>query len=226
MSFRDCSWGHLGFPGGSAGEASACSAGDLGLIPALGSPAGEGRVFWLRGPHGLSRLMGRGGPRQSGSGGAGLRARTQLAGLQSAESWATPGVSGGVGREGGRRGPSGSVEPSRRVAFGVQVDLGGLGLGLSRSPMGAGASVWGQSLAAGRGTGQPRALRDAAPRCAHLALGWAGPQVPGPGRRGSLNFGHFLGFPWGRRGSLLSLVWEPSASTIVSFSACDAVIPT
>ena len=200
MSFRDCSWGHLGFPGGSAGEASACSAGDLGLIPALGSPPGEGRVFWLRGPHGLSRLMGRGGPRQSGSGGAGLRARTQLAGLQSAESW--------------------------RVAFGVQVDLGGLGLGLSRSPMGSGASVWGQSLAAGRGTGQPRALRGAAPRSPHLALGWAGPQVPGPGRRGSLDFGHFLGFPWGRRGSLLSLVWEPSASAIVSFSACDAVIPT
>jgi len=32
----------MGFPGGSDGKESACNAGDLGLIPALGrSPAGE-----------------------------------------------------------------------------------------------------------------------------------------------------------------------------------------
>ena len=32
---------HEGFPGGSEGKASACNAGDLGLIPGLGIP-GEG----------------------------------------------------------------------------------------------------------------------------------------------------------------------------------------
>ena len=32
----------LGFPFGSAGKESACSAGDLGLIPGLGRSAGEG----------------------------------------------------------------------------------------------------------------------------------------------------------------------------------------
>ena len=31
-----------GFPGGSAGKESACSAGDLGLIPELGRPFGGG----------------------------------------------------------------------------------------------------------------------------------------------------------------------------------------
>ena len=31
-----------GFPGGSDGKESACSAGDLGSIPALGIPPGEG----------------------------------------------------------------------------------------------------------------------------------------------------------------------------------------
>ena len=31
-----------GFPGGSDGKASACNAGDLGSIPALGSSPGEG----------------------------------------------------------------------------------------------------------------------------------------------------------------------------------------
>ena len=32
---------HMGFPGGSDGKESTCSAGDLGLIPSLGkSPAG------------------------------------------------------------------------------------------------------------------------------------------------------------------------------------------
>ena len=32
----------LGFPGGSAGKESTCSAGDLGLIPGLGRSPGEG----------------------------------------------------------------------------------------------------------------------------------------------------------------------------------------
>ena len=32
----------LGFPGGSEGKASACNAGDLGLIPGLGRSSGEG----------------------------------------------------------------------------------------------------------------------------------------------------------------------------------------
>ena len=32
----------MGFPGGSEGKASACSAGDLGLIPGLGRSPGEG----------------------------------------------------------------------------------------------------------------------------------------------------------------------------------------
>ena len=32
----------LGFPGGSEGKASACSAGDLGLIPRSGRSSGEG----------------------------------------------------------------------------------------------------------------------------------------------------------------------------------------
>ena len=31
-----------GFPGGSEGKASACNAGDLGLIPGLGRSPGEG----------------------------------------------------------------------------------------------------------------------------------------------------------------------------------------
>ena len=34
--------GSLGFPGGSDGKESACSAGDLGLIPELGRSSGEG----------------------------------------------------------------------------------------------------------------------------------------------------------------------------------------
>ena len=33
----------LGLPGGSAGKESACSAGDLGLIPGLGRSPGEGK---------------------------------------------------------------------------------------------------------------------------------------------------------------------------------------
>ena len=47
-----------GFPGGSASKESACSAGDLGLIPGLGRAPGEGKsyplsrpVFWPGEPH-------------------------------------------------------------------------------------------------------------------------------------------------------------------------------
>ena len=32
----------MGFPGSSDGKESACSAGDLGLIPGLGTSTGEG----------------------------------------------------------------------------------------------------------------------------------------------------------------------------------------
>ena len=38
----------LGFPGGSAGKESACSAGDLGLIPGLGRAPGEGKGYPLQ----------------------------------------------------------------------------------------------------------------------------------------------------------------------------------
>ena len=34
-----------GFLGGSAGKESACSAGDLGLIPGLGRSPGEGKIY-------------------------------------------------------------------------------------------------------------------------------------------------------------------------------------
>ena len=34
----------MGFPGGSDGKESACNAGDLGLIPMLGSSPGEGKA--------------------------------------------------------------------------------------------------------------------------------------------------------------------------------------
>ena len=46
----------LGFPGGSAGKESACNAGDLGLIPGLGTSPGEENgypVFWPGEFHGL-----------------------------------------------------------------------------------------------------------------------------------------------------------------------------
>ena len=36
------SWFHLGFPGGSDGKESACSAGDLGSTPGLGRSPGGG----------------------------------------------------------------------------------------------------------------------------------------------------------------------------------------
>ena len=37
----------LGFPGGSGGKESACSVGDLGLIPGLGRSPGEGKGYPL-----------------------------------------------------------------------------------------------------------------------------------------------------------------------------------
>ena len=47
----------LGFPGGSAGKASACNAGDLGLIPGLGRSHGEGNGYLLQ-YSGLENSMG------------------------------------------------------------------------------------------------------------------------------------------------------------------------
>ena len=38
----------LGFPRGSDGKESACSAGDLGLIPGLGRSPGEGNIYPLQ----------------------------------------------------------------------------------------------------------------------------------------------------------------------------------
>ena len=38
----------MGFPGGSAGEESACSAGDLGLIPGSERPPGEENGYPLQ----------------------------------------------------------------------------------------------------------------------------------------------------------------------------------
>ena len=38
----------LGFPGGSAGKESACTAGNLGLIPGLGRSPGEGIDYPLK----------------------------------------------------------------------------------------------------------------------------------------------------------------------------------
>ena len=35
----------LGFPGGSAGKESVCNEGDLGSIPGLGRPPGEGKGY-------------------------------------------------------------------------------------------------------------------------------------------------------------------------------------
>ena len=48
-----------GFPGGSDGKASACSAGDLGSIPRLGRPPGEGNGHPLQ-YSGLENSMDRG----------------------------------------------------------------------------------------------------------------------------------------------------------------------
>ena len=38
----------MGFPGSSAGKESACHVGDLGLIPGLGRPPGEGKGYALQ----------------------------------------------------------------------------------------------------------------------------------------------------------------------------------
>ena len=46
----------LVFPGGSAGEESACNAGDLGSIPELGRSPGEGKGYPLQYP-GLEHSM-------------------------------------------------------------------------------------------------------------------------------------------------------------------------
>ena len=50
----------VGFPGGSGGKESACSAGDLGSIPGFGRSPGEGnshptQVFWPGGFHGVAK---------------------------------------------------------------------------------------------------------------------------------------------------------------------------
>ena len=52
-----------GFPGGSDDKESACSAGDLGLIPGLGRSPGEGygnplQYSLLENPHGQGSLAG------------------------------------------------------------------------------------------------------------------------------------------------------------------------
>ena len=62
----------LGVPYGSAGNESACNAGDLGLIPELGRPCGEGngnplqyfclensmdRGTWQAAVHGVSKIQ-------------------------------------------------------------------------------------------------------------------------------------------------------------------------
>ena len=49
----------MGFPGGSDGKESACSAGDLGLIPGLGRSPGEGNGYPLQ-YSGLQNSMDRG----------------------------------------------------------------------------------------------------------------------------------------------------------------------
>ena len=38
----------MGFPGSSAGKELACNAGDLGSIPGLGRPPGEGNGYLLQ----------------------------------------------------------------------------------------------------------------------------------------------------------------------------------
>ena len=46
--YKDFSKKVLGFPGGSDGEESACSAGDLGLITGSGRSPGEGNGYPLQ----------------------------------------------------------------------------------------------------------------------------------------------------------------------------------
>ena len=48
---------YQGFPGSSVGKESACSAGDLGLIPELGRSPGEGNGYPLQ-YSGLENFMG------------------------------------------------------------------------------------------------------------------------------------------------------------------------
>ena len=50
---------HEGFPCGPAGIESTCHAGDLGSIPGLGRPPGEGKVYLLE-HYGLQNSMDRG----------------------------------------------------------------------------------------------------------------------------------------------------------------------
>ena len=45
ISFSDPFTSYQGFPGGSAGKESACSVGDLDLIPGLGRAPGEGNSY-------------------------------------------------------------------------------------------------------------------------------------------------------------------------------------
>ena len=45
ISFDDTLTSYQGFPGSSAGKESACSVGDLGLIPGLGRSPGEGNSY-------------------------------------------------------------------------------------------------------------------------------------------------------------------------------------
>ena len=51
----------MGFPGGSAGKQSACSAGDLCSIPGLGRSTGEGKGYPLQ-YSGLENSMDSWGP--------------------------------------------------------------------------------------------------------------------------------------------------------------------
>ena len=53
----------MGFPAGSAGKESACTAGDLGSIPGLGRSPGGGhgnplQYSWLENPRGQRSLVG------------------------------------------------------------------------------------------------------------------------------------------------------------------------
>ena len=54
-----CVYLTTGFPDGSAGEESACNAGDTedaGLIPGLGRASGEGRIPWTEEPGRLQSM--------------------------------------------------------------------------------------------------------------------------------------------------------------------------
>ena len=47
-NFPRCYLVFMGFPGGSSGKESTCNAGDLGLIPGLGTSPGEGKGYPLQ----------------------------------------------------------------------------------------------------------------------------------------------------------------------------------